>query len=422
MHHLRSLLIACLAGGAVVTMTAAPAMADSQVTVRGGGFPDGALAELSMVGCSALYDRTTEPLQPFIGRGPAQAPLGQRSRGFDLQGGNAVGPLFYLDSMVDTTIAEMAVHATSGAEGVAYAGYQERIDTGSPDVWIGRTSLTAPAGAWERVQAPTLTYVWTKYDMDAHRPLPEDSNVVATVPEFAAGHGGDGQGFYALGFGCDGAAFSMDAWRIGTPGDVTSYDLEGLSTTTRIGGSAHQVHAGDAVTLTGAVRLGRGDRLHHGTLILEAKRLGADEFRMVAVHDAGDSDPVVQVRPDESTVFRWRFVDRPLAEGSVSSWFLVGVLTNAHPPGLPEAPGSTDGPDPEPSLPPAPSPTDPTNQQPSEQPSTPPSESATESAGASPRSEPSEEPTGRPSEPPPTTTVSPAPSGGPSPSQAISPE
>ena len=48
-------------------------------------------------------DRTIEPLGPFIGRGPDQAPLGTRSVGYDLQGGNAVGSLYYIDSMARTT-------------------------------------------------------------------------------------------------------------------------------------------------------------------------------------------------------------------------------------------------------------------------------------------------------------------------------
>ena len=46
--------------------------------------------------------------------------------------------------------------------------------------------------------------------------------------DFVAAHGGDGPGLYALTFGCDGAPFSMDAMRVGSPGNVKTYDLEGI--------------------------------------------------------------------------------------------------------------------------------------------------------------------------------------------------
>ena len=155
MFRALSLVTAGVAGcAAAFVVGAAPAVADSQVTVRGVGFPEGKLAQLSMVGCASLYERTDEPLAPFIGRGPDRAPLGTRSLGYDLAGGNAVGSVHYVQSMLDTTIAELAVHATGGAQGVAYAGYQEPADEGTPDVWIGRASVSAPDATWTRVSAP----------------------------------------------------------------------------------------------------------------------------------------------------------------------------------------------------------------------------------------------------------------------------
>jgi hypothetical protein len=373
-----ALVTAGVLGCAAAVLAGAPAVADSQVTVRGVGFPPGKQAQLSMVGCASLYDRSDEPLAPFIGRGPGRAPLGTRSLGYDLAGGNAVGSLHYVLSMVDTTVVELAVHAENGAEGVAYAGYQEPQDAGTADVWIGRAAVSAPAGAWARVQATDLTYTWTKYDMVTHEVVEtSESAAEATVPELAATHGGDGAGFYTIGFGCDGARFSMDAWRIGSSGDVTSYDLEGLTTATAIAGSTTRVEAGREVTLTGRVRLGMGDRLQRGTLMLEARPVVGGEFEVIEVLDAAATDPSVVVRPSTSTVYRWRFADRPLAEGSVSSPFVVTVPAGADQPDLPEPPGPSQSPSQSPNQSPSQEPSetpatpDPPSQEPSATPATP---------------------------------------------------
>ena len=158
--------------------------------------------------------------------------------------------------MRDTTVADR----DDGAQGVAYAGYQEPVDEGTSDVWIGRATVSAPARAWAS-RYTALTYIWTKYDMATQQVIHTGGPApVATVGEVVA-YAGDGAGFYTIGFGCDGARFSMDAWRIGSAGNVTSYDLEGLTTTTEIVGSRHRVEPGEEVTLTGRVRLGIGDRL-----------------------------------------------------------------------------------------------------------------------------------------------------------------
>jgi len=361
------------------------------------GFPDDGLAQLTMVGCSTLYDRIDEPLAPFIGRGAegAPPPLGNRTVGYDLQGGNAVGSLHYVDSMAETTTAELSVYAGDGASGVAYAGIQAPADADSNDVWIGRASVSAPAGTWTRVRATELTYTWTKYDMVAQQALTTGPAPNASVEQALAALGGDGPGFYTIGLGCDGARFSMDAWQIGTSDNVTSYDLEGLTTTTTIVGSRRQVQAGEEVTLTGRLRLGMGDRLRRGTLRLEAKPAGGGEFQLVEVLEAAATDPSVVVRPTESTVYRFRFVDRPLAEGSSSGLFRVTVVAAQEQPELPQPPRPTESP--------------------TEHPSESPSEAPTEHPSESPTATPTETPSEIPSETPPTETPPAEPSDEPEP-------
>jgi hypothetical protein len=305
---------------AVVGGSQLPALADDTVTVHGTAFPDLREAQLTLVGCESLYERSTEFLQPYISR---HTRLGTRSLKYDLAGGNAIGTLSYVDSMTETSVAGLQVYSRPGAQGVAYAGYQSP-DAEGYDLWVGRASLMSNGG-WQSMGATTLTYTWEQFDMRTGRPTGESADAPATVPDFAEGHGGDGAGFYMVGFGCDGAPFYMDGWQVGAPGTTTTYDLEALTTHLTMNGTAHAIDAGDEVTINGSVRDGSDRRLRAGTMILEAKPVGGGSFLPVQVVDAAATDPSITVAPTESTVYRWRFVDRPLATASVSEQFRVDV-------------------------------------------------------------------------------------------------
>ena len=307
---------------AMVGVGQLPALADDTVTVHGTDFPDQRAAQLTLVGCESLYQRSTEILQPYISRGPGRPALGSRSLKYDLAGGNAIGTLSYVDSMAGTTAAGLQIYSRPGAQGVAYAGYQSP-DADGYKLWVGRSSLSA-AGSWQQIDATALSYTWAEFDMQTGAPTGETAET-ATVAGFAAGHGGDGAGFYMVGFGCDGAPFYMDGWRVGAPGTTTTYDLEALTSHLTMNGSTHSVDPGDEVTIRGSVRDGTGRRLVRGTMILEAKPVGAASFLPVRVVDAASTDPSVTVAPEESTIYRWRFADRPLATGSVSKEFRVDV-------------------------------------------------------------------------------------------------
>ena len=343
---------------AMVGLGQLPALADDTVVVHGTAFPDQRAAQLTLVGCESLYQRSTELLQPYISRGPGRPALGTRSLKYDLAGGNAIGTLSYVDSMAGTTSAGLQVYARPGAQGVAYAGYQSPDAEGN-ELWIGRASLSA-SGSWQQVDATGLSYSWAEYDMQTGAPTGETADT-ATVAAFAGAHGGDGAGFYMVGFGCDGAPFYMDGWRVGAPGSTTTYDLEALTSHLTMNGSAHSIDPGGEVTIQGSVRDGAGRRLVRGTMILEAKPVGAASFLPVRVVDAATTDPSVTVAPTESTVYRWRFADRPLATGSVSSEFRVEVRQprreeapeapqTSQPPPAPKAPETSSSP---PSTPPS---------------------------------------------------------------------
>jgi hypothetical protein len=361
-------LAAASATAFVVVGLAAPAYADTTVTVQGTHFPDPAHADLSFVGCDDLYQRTDEPLLPMIGLGPGDAPAGSRSLGWDLRGGNAIGAVFPVASVLKTTTAGLEVHADGPATGVAYAGYQPPSDAGSSLLWIGRDALATPGGAWQAVDATQRVYTWAQYDMTSGQQVKADPGGPTTVADFAATHGGDGPGFYTIGFGCDGTPFSMDRLQVGSPGSVTTYDLEGLRTSVTI--AAGRVSGDGEVTVTGRLRTETGDPIPFATMILERRDPGSRQWKQVQVASVDDGVAQATVRVDGLTFYRWRFVERPLAEGSTSNALvLVGLPT------LPPDPSPTPSSAP-PSVsptvqptPPLPSPP-PTSQPPTSQPPT----------------------------------------------------
>ena len=314
-------------GGAAVAaaLSVSPAYADSQVVVRGLSFPADSATKLSIVGCEGVYDRRPEPIATYLSRG---GPAGTRSFKYDLAGGNAVGSQSSVRSMAATTTAGLTVYAPNGSAGVAYAGYQAPADWSTKRFWVGRAGLTAAANGWQQIDATDLTYTWTQYDLGTLKPVAQ-ADGAATVSAFLAAHGGDGPGFYATGFGCDGQPFKIDSLRFGSAGAVTTYDLEGFTSTAGISGSASTINAGESVTLRGVVRDQWARTLPHGLLVLEEQKTGTDRFVPVegaaASLDAGD--PTVTVQPEANTVYRWSFAGTWSFDGSVSEPFSDDVAT-----------------------------------------------------------------------------------------------
>ncbi len=319
----RSVLATLAAAAAVAVMTAAPAQADSTVTVRGTSFPD-AGAGFAYVGCQALHDRGAETLAPTIGFGPDLPPTGMRSLGYDLDGGSAMGALFSVDSLLTTTTASVAAYAEDGGRGVAYVGYQAPADGGTSVAWFGRAELVLAPGGWQQVDATDLFYVWSKVDMTTGALVEAGPEIPVDVATFAAAHGGDAPGLFTLGYGCDGAPFHLDTLRVGSPGEITTYDLEGMLTETTMTGEHAVITAGEQLDLHGTLKvIAGGAEVPHAGLILEQQAFGTTFWETVDVVDA--AEPAATVEPLRRTLYRWRFVDRPLAEGSVSLPFVVEV-------------------------------------------------------------------------------------------------
>lgn len=310
-----------------VSLPVGAAFADSTVVVRGLGFGADSTTNLAIVGCSGLYDISSAPVATYLSPSPG-GPAGSRSLKYDLDGGTAVGSQHHVGSLAATTVAGASVLAPQGTTGVAYAGYQSPEDAGTTLLWVGRADLSVGAGAWQQVDAPGLTYTWTKYDFATQRPVDSgEAPASSTVPALMDAHGGDGAGFYALGFGCDGNPFKIDALRTGSPGDVTTYDLEGYTTATGITGSAERITAGDALTLHGSVTTDMVGPLAQGLLVLEAQQFGEQEFKPVdgAALQVSGGGTTATVQPTSHTVYRWRFGGSASADGSVSAPFTVDV-------------------------------------------------------------------------------------------------
>ncbi|MFC4783539.1 hypothetical protein ACT8ZV_03635 [Nocardioides sp. MAHUQ-72] len=302
------------------------ARADSTVVVRGLGFSADSMTNLAIVGCADLFGIGGGSPTTYLSPSPG-GPAGSRSLKFDLDGGTAVGSQHRVSSMAATTVAGLSVLAPQGTSGVAYAGYQSPEDAGTTLVWVGRAPLSVAAGPWRRLDAPALTYRWTKYDLASRQPVDSGAPTSSTVRAFMAAHGGDGAGFYALGLGCDGRPFKVDALRTGRAGDVTTYDIEGYTTATGISGSAMRISAGDALTINGHVSSDMIGPLAQGLLVLEAQSFGEQGFKPVdgAALEVSGGGTSATVSPTTHTVYRWRFGGSSSAEGSVSPVFTVDV-------------------------------------------------------------------------------------------------
>lgn len=307
---------------AALSLPMAPALADSTVVVPGLSFPSSD-TYLTYFGCVDLYHADTRSPQVRIGRGEAGAPAGARSFGLRMPGtGTASGPVRRVESVAGTTVAGFSARADAGSAGVAYVWF---VTPGlAPgQAWAGRADL-AVGTAWQQVDSAGASYTWTRYQAASGEVLEQAGP--ATIAEFTAVHG-DGPGYLLAGLGCDGQEFSLDALRFGSPGAVTTYDLEGISVSTSISASRTSVGAGDEVTLTGTT-VDAGGVPVGASLVLQARPAGAAEFHDVAgglVHAAPGGSASISVRPETTTAYRWHAPATGYADEGWSEPVLVEV-------------------------------------------------------------------------------------------------
>jgi len=318
----RAVLVAAMTAALCAPM--APASADETVVVPGLAFPTSD-TYLTYFGCSSLLGAPVESPQVRIGQ-VAAAPTGIRSFGLHMPGaGTASGPVSRVDSVASTAVAGFSARADLGATGVAYVWYATRgIDEGQ--AWAGRAELSV-GPAWQDVDAAAATYSWTLYDVGSGTVVEDGGS--ATVADFTQAHG-DGPGYLLAGLGCDGSEFVMDALRFGSPGAVTTYDLEGITVTTSISASEPSVTSGKEVTLSGASVDIAGVPVG-APLVLEAKPAGSGVFQPVGDPVAASLGGTVSIRvaPDRTTSYRWYMPPTGYADGGFSAPVTVRVAAPA---------------------------------------------------------------------------------------------
>lgn len=394
---------------AALSVPLAPALADTTVVVPGLAFPDSG-TYLTWFGCTDLYHADTRSPQIRIARDQGGAPAGARSFGVRMPGaGTASGPVHRVESVAGTTVAGFSARSDGGGAGVAYVWYVAP-DLRPGEVWSGRADLSA-GPQWSEVDVAGATFTWSRY-LAATGDVLEDGGS-AGIEEFTTEHG-DGPGYLLAGLGCDGQEFAIDALRVGSPGEVTTYDLEGMSVATTITASATVVEAGGEVTLTGSTVDADGDPLG-STLVLESRPEGATRFSPVsggAVHAGPDGDVTATVSPEVTTTYRWARPDTGYADGGHSGQLTVEVADGRTP-----SPTSTPTPTTPPEATTDPSPSNPASPaSPSNQPSPTPPPPPTPSDTPEPSPTQSSSPTPTPSaatEPSPTSEPAPDRSPGP---------
>jgi hypothetical protein len=298
----------------------ATAQADDTHVLQGADFPDDSTF-LTYVGCADFFGAASPP-QLRINLGPAAAPLGRRSMGLvPAAAGSAAGPYARLDSLGSGTVRFSAT-SVAGTTGVSYVWYAAP-DAGPGQAWAGRAEVSVPAGGWRQVDAATLGYSWTLVDLMTRKPVKAAGQ--ATIGAFTTAHG-DGPGYVVTGFGCDGNAFNIDALQAGGPGDVSTYDFEGLTVSTAIAATRPQVGPGETTVISGTVTDGDG-RVLGDPLVLEARPRGAAGWQVVEELVVPDPDGVAraEVAPETATDYRWVLPESQYADAGVSAPLTVAV-------------------------------------------------------------------------------------------------
>ncbi len=318
----RVLVVSALA--CALSLPFAPARADETVVVSGLAFPSDD-TYLSYFGCDAPTGDAASP-QVRIGKGPSGAPAGSRSFGFRMPGtGTAAGPVHYAESVAGTTVAQLSARAAHGSTGVARV-WMVTPGLKAGQAWSGRAELSAGPG-WQTVDAGAATYTWTRYDAATGEALEEAGR--ASIADFTAERG-DGPGYLMAGLGCDGNEFFVDALRYGSPGDVTTYDLEAISVTATINASTTNLRRGEEVALLGTTAGPDGVPMG-ASLVLEARPQGSDQFEPVGSQVVATREGVVTltVVPEVTTDYRWYYPETGYADEGWSESVRV-VVRGAH--------------------------------------------------------------------------------------------
>ncbi|HET7691359.1 MAG TPA: hypothetical protein VFK41_13325 [Nocardioidaceae bacterium] len=306
------------------------ASADSTVVVNGRlDFPEDDSVGEALVGCDDLFTHGQQGSLLYIGN-TDPVPYGHIYWGFVPHGGNeSHGFYFSVDSLAATTVAGLEFDSDEGdASGVAYITYQPNGTTDGT-YWVGRAALGATDTGWQDVEVIGLTYAWKKWDPGTQTYVVPDGGS-ATIATFLASNGPDGFANIIIGYGCNGAKTWYDGLRVGSAGNITTYDLDREASVTSIARSAATITAGNGVTITGGAHPEHSQTNYgQASLRLEAKGAGESDFTEIAQASTsvGGAPASVVVKPTVTTQYRWRFDGALSIEPSLSPVTTVQVRT-----------------------------------------------------------------------------------------------
>ncbi len=255
----RTLMVAALAAALSVPIASAAADSGTSSCAASTSPSD---TYLTYFGCDNLFQSGNQAPQVRIGSKGA-APLGKRSFGLLVPGsGTASGPVHLTDSVAATTGQLLRPRRRGRLHRRRLRLVRHRRPRRGPGLGRARRPQRGRELDHRQLRPGDATpgSCWT--------PPPATRSTTAAPaasPRFTRAHG-DGPGYMLAGFGCDGGDFSIDALRYGSPGAVTTYDLEGLTSTNaiigkvngRVRASGVSVRSGTEVTLVGTADDGTG--------------------------------------------------------------------------------------------------------------------------------------------------------------------
>lgn len=312
-----------------------PARADDTVVVHGFDFPskyeDFESAGFFGRNCDNPQQFMNEAAPLYIDYTDDVVPLGERMDGFDLSGGEALGPGGFTLTP-STSVLEMRLKPEGGsATGLLLAAYFAPNDFDG--YWLGTSEIAEEGSEWRTVDGAGASYTWLRYENQTASFTPAGTD---TLAQFVTLHGGDGSSetfagaYLGILFGCNGNRFWFDGLRVGPPGDITTYDFEGITTVALADATKKTITAGQRTTLQGAPDPD-ASRFASLELTLEARPFGQDGFSAVGTATSTDEGELVWAelnqRPKVRTDYRWVIADTAQIEGSVSDTVTVQVRT-----------------------------------------------------------------------------------------------
>lgn len=216
--------ISALAAGLAIVLAATipPSAADSTSNVYGYDWPDG----FGSNSWSCLADQYAPESRDLVRTGTVPGGnAGVESVGWQAAVTNREKGLFaYVTNPRALTVFESAVYAPSGhSTGHVIAVYNDTTPGYTTGLWVGSAAVTHNLADWGVLNAATTQLTWNYYANGAYVTTLGPSS----VQQFANSRAAGGIAQVGVAWGCSGEAVYADRLRVGSAGNVTTYNVEG---------------------------------------------------------------------------------------------------------------------------------------------------------------------------------------------------